>query len=199
MKCHETDRLKEYAYGLMNEANTAELRAHLDECSRCREVVQQHHRLGAVLDEWKVGEPTPGFDARVRMAVDQHQAQSQGWKFWSWEWMRGVALASLGVLIVAGVAWFTQNHRGGAHPTPVGVIASRPDGGERVPAKVVTPQLPVQSAQARVAPVRPGLTPESAPLLSNDDGVARAMEDYDLAANFDVLSEIPKAEGRVAD
>ncbi len=199
MKCLEKDRLTEYAYGMMSDASASEARAHLEECSRCREVVQGHHRLGAVLDEWKVGEPTPAFDPCVRLAVDRHRNESHGWGFGGWEWVRGLALAPLGVLLVAGVAWYGQNHRAGASAGPANVVASRPGVDERVHAKVVTPQLPIQSAQVKMVPVRPGINPESVPVVSNDDRVARAMDDYDLAANFDVLSEIPKVERRAAD
>jgi hypothetical protein len=39
----------------------------------------------------------------------------------------------------------------------------------------------------------------SAAATSSDDKDALAMEDYDLAANFDLLSEIPKGERRVAN
>ena len=86
------------------------MRAHLGECPRCREIVEQHGRLDALLDEWKAAEPTPGFDARVRQAVEAQQARREAWGFWGREWARGLALASLGVLIIAGVVWFTRSH-----------------------------------------------------------------------------------------
>ena len=111
MKCLETEKLISYAYRLMDEPAASEVRAHLGECPRCREIVEQHGRLDALLDEWKTAEPTPGFDARVRQAVEAQQARREAWGFWGWDWARGLALASLGVLIIAGVVWFTQSHR----------------------------------------------------------------------------------------
>jgi hypothetical protein len=50
--------------------------------------------------------------------------------------------------------------------------------------------------------VTPGLHAPSQESVNNgstDDKDTQAMEDYDLAANFDVLSEIPKGERRVAN
>jgi hypothetical protein len=35
--------------------------------------------------------------------------------------------------------------------------------------------------------------------FANDDNDAQALEDYDLAANFDLLSELPKGESRVVN
>ena len=59
MKCLETETLISYAYRLIDEPAAAEVRAHVKECSRCREVVEQHGRLDAVLNEWQSAEPTP--------------------------------------------------------------------------------------------------------------------------------------------
>ena len=101
-----------------------EVRAHLGECPRCREIVEQHGRLDAVLDEWKAAEPTPGFDARVRQAVEARQARRAAWGFWGGDWARGLALAALGVLIIAGVVWFTQSHPRGSNLSGVATRAA---------------------------------------------------------------------------
>ena len=110
MKCLETETLISYAYRLIDEPAAAEVRAHVKECSRCREVVEQHGRLDAVLNEWQSAEPTPEFDVRVRDGVAAIEAQRRFWGLGGWQWSRGLALAALGVMIVAGVAWFGRNH-----------------------------------------------------------------------------------------
>ena len=110
MKCLETERLISYAYRLTDEPAASKVRAHLEECARCREIVEQHGRLDAVLNEWKIAEPTPEFDARVRQAVEARQAGRAAWGFWGWSWARGLALASLG--------GFDGCRSGMVHPEP---------------------------------------------------------------------------------
>jgi Zn-finger nucleic acid-binding protein len=199
MKCLETERLISYAYRLTDEPEASQVRAHLGECPLCRGIVEQHGRLDALLDEWKVAEPTPGFDAHVRHAVEAHQARRESWGFWGWEWARGLALASLGVLIIAGVVWFTQGrHRVG---TPSAVATGQPPraGGPQTPAQAAKLQSPTVTAPAGVRPAQAVPVQIQEGAFSNEDNDARALEDYDLAANFDLLSELPKGVPRVAN
>ena len=110
MKCLETEKLISYAYRLMDEPAASEVRAHLGECSRCREIVEQYGRLDAVLDEWKAAEPTPEFDARVRQAVEAQQAGARG---------VGVLELGMGPRPGAGFAWRLDHRRSGlVHPEP---------------------------------------------------------------------------------
>jgi len=197
MKCLETERLMHYAYHLMDETAASQVRAHLGECVRCREIVKQHGRLDTLLDEWKVAEPSPWFDVRVRSAVEAQQANRQATGFWGLTWVRDLALASLAVLLVAGAFWFTRSHI----PVPSRVAV-------RQPHPVMVPPAAPQTAQTRPPLAKPpaGVKPApSAPVLkptfnfSNEDKDTLALEDYDLAANFDLLSELPKGEPRVAN
>jgi len=199
MKCLETERLISYAYRLIDEPAAAEVRAHLEECSRCREVVEQHGRLDAVLNEWQSAEPAPEFDVRVREAVATLDAQREGWRFWRWQWARGLALAAFGVMIVAGVAWFGHSHRVVSRSSLLATRQPQQATGARISAQASNPQTPSEIAQAPVAPAQQVPELGSAAATSSDDKDALAMEDYDLAANFDLLSEIPKGERRVAN
>lgn len=199
MKCLETEKLISYAYRLIDEPAALEVRAHLKECSRCREVVEQHGRLDAVLSEWQSAEPTPEFDVRVRQAVAALEAQREGWGFWGWQWARGLALAALGVMIVAGVAWLGHNRHGVSNSTQVAARPSPPATGARIIAPESNPQTPAEPTSAQVTPAPQSPDLELVGATSNGDKDALAMEDYDLAANFDLLSEIPKGERRVAN
>lgn len=195
MKCLETESLIRYAYHLTDEPVGSQVREHLAACARCREIVEQYGRLDALLDEWKEAEPSPQFDARVRQAVEAHQATCgrRGW--WGWDWARSLALASLGVLIVTGVVWFARSH------PPISRVAVRQ------PRQVSSPPATVQKAEVRtsVTPHAGVKKAHAVPALSsvdaslNEDNDAQALEDYDLAAQFDVLSELPKEEARVAN
>lgn len=199
MKCLETERLIGYACRLIDESAAVEVRGHLEVCARCRQVVEQHQRLAAVLDEWKAAEPTPAFDARLRQAIDAREARQQGWSFWSGEWIRSLALAALGVMIVAGVAWFARNHRGVSHSLQIAARQPQQAGYARISGKTANSQTPPVTAEAKMKPIQQPSKPDSASSALTDDRVAQAMEDYDLAANFDPLSEIPKGEPRVAN
>jgi hypothetical protein len=197
MKCLEKETLVGYVYRLLDEGAASQVRSHLAECPRCHSVVEQYGRLDGVLSEWQAATPTPGFDARVRQAVESQQANRSAWAFWGLDWTRGLALASLVALLIAGAAWFIRDYRREAAST----IAARHG-------VAVRPQVPNQVARARSgnvpahATVRPESTaPEvrSSAAYANDDNDTQALEDYDLAANFDLLSEIPKGEPRVAN
>ena len=197
MKCLDTEKLIRYAYHLTDESAASEVRVHLGECSRCREIVEQHGRLDALLDEWKAAEPTPEFDARVRQAVEAQQSRRAAWGFWGTEWARGLALAALGVLIITGVVWVTQSHPRASITSGVATRQPQQAMGPQTPA----PQLhaPATTAQAGVKPVPAAPPHQSAGVSANEDRDAQALEDYDLAANFDLLSELPKGERRVTN
>lgn len=196
MKCLETEKLIGYAYGLSDESAASQVRVHLRECPRCREIVEEHGRLDAVLSEWKVAEPTPGFEARVRQAVEARQAGRAAWNFWSWQWTRGLAMASLGVLIVAGVALLRYNPGRVSRPPQTSARLAPPEGGARTlpPAANLPSPSDVPKNSAHVVPQS-----QSAGANLGNDKDAQAMEDYDLAANFDLLSELPRIEPRVAN
>ena len=54
-------------------------------------------------------------------------------------------------------------------------------------------------AHAGVKPAQAVPELKSAGASLNEDKDTQALEDYDLAANFDLLSELPKGEPRVAN
>ena len=69
----------------------------------------------------------------------------------------------------------------------------------QVPALTSTREVAAQAVQAHGTSARriPNSGLES--VRTNDDRDAQAIDDYDLAANFELLSEIPKSEPRVAN
>jgi len=199
MKCLDTERLIGYAYRLLDEPAAAEVCGHLQECTRCREAVAQYGRLDAVLNEWHEPGPSPAFDVRVRQAVEAEQARRERWGFTGWQWARNLALASLGVLMVAGLVWLNRNHRGVDHSTLVATQQSPHAGGAQNSGAAMNVHSAPSPTRVDVTPGLHAPSQESVNNGSTDDKDTQAMEDYDLAANFDVLSEIPKGERRVAN
>jgi len=116
MNCLETERLISYAYYPTDEPAAA-VRAHLEDCPRCREIVEPYGRLDTVL---------------------------------------------------------------------------------KAPAPVATGYSPDATTHAGAGPAQHVRGLALAHTAMNDDKDAQALEAYDLAANFDLLSELPEAETQVA-
>jgi Zn-finger nucleic acid-binding protein len=199
MKCLETESLISYAYRLMDEPAASEVRVHLGECPRCRGIVEQYGRLDAVLGEWKTAEPTAAFDARVRQAVEAQQAGRAARWGWGWSWARGLALASLGILMIAGGVWLAQGRRRVTNLSQVAVRQPRPTVSAQNPVPMAGLRSPGIKPHADVRPSEATAETQSASSSLNEDKDAQALEDYDLAANFELLSEIPKGERRVVN
>jgi len=194
MKCLEREHLFSYAYHLAGEREAARVRAHLKACAQCREVVENYARLDAALEEWKATEPSPWFEARLCQAIKAEKARRASRGFWSREWARGLALASLAILVVGGVVWLTYGRHG---------LPGRSTLAGRVPAQRVARVTRLKSAPPALTRSE-GLSNSARQLESSGasslaDEDAEALDDYDLAANFDVLSELPKGESRLAD
>jgi anti-sigma factor RsiW len=199
MKCLESERLMNYAFRLIDEPAAREVRLHLDECPRCRSTVEQYLQLDAVLNEWKAAEPSPEFDARVRQSIEAQPVRRMAWAFWSWQGRRGLALAALGVLIVAGALWFAGSHRRNVRPSLVAKHSLTHDAAPRTPAPSPLVHSPGATLDAQMRPADSAAPHQPAANSWNDDRDAQALEDYDLAANFDLLSEIPRRDARVAN
>jgi len=199
MKCLETDKLISYAYHLADESAASEVRAHLEACPHCREIVEQHARLDGLLDEWKTASPRPGFDVRVRQAVEAQQASGQAWGFWGWGWTRGLALASLAGLMIAGLLWYAHSYLRVSHSSAIATRQSHAASSAQNP----SPEVKIQSSNStNDGGVRPAQAISASALgvaSLNEDKDAQALEDYDLAANFDLLSELPKRASRVVN
>ena len=99
-------------------------------------------------------------------------------------------------MIVTGVAWFGHDHHGALNSTQIATRHSQP---ATALAPMANPQTPAEPTQAQVTVAQQSPELELVGAAASGDKDALAMEDYDLAANFDLLSEIPKGEPRVAN
>jgi predicted anti-sigma-YlaC factor YlaD len=199
MNCLDHERLFSYAHRLLGEQEAAQVHAHLGECSLCREVVEHYERLDAVLEEWKPAGPSAWFDARVRQAVETQEARRAARGFWGLGWVRGLALASLGVLVIAGVAWLTHRHRSVSTPSTQATQQPRQTTAAQAPAEVAKLNPRAVTPRQAEKPRKPAPELQSAGISPSEDEDARALDDYDLVADFDVLSELPKKGAGVAN
>jgi anti-sigma factor RsiW len=195
MICLNREQLFRYAHHLLNPQEVAAVRAHLGGCSRCREAVINYQRLDAVLDAWKPAEPSAGFDTRVRQAVRAQPAGRAGWSFGDLRWARTLALVSLGALVIAGVVWLARSQRPGLNPSAL--ATKQPS--VKVPAPISPEVAKLKPATVARPQVKNSgkLEPMSSSVSEDED--AGALDDDDLLANFDILSELPKRDARVSD
>lgn len=197
MKCFERERLFALAHGLLEAGKEAEARAHLRACPACRQVVTEYLRLDAVLEEWKPAEPSPQFDARVRQAVAAagETRNSPGWLSLCWRWWW--APASAAVLIAIAMLVILRGHR---TSNPVPPMAGNTPQRSVQPETAPHTQPPIPTAE--VKPTTPVKTPVTGQSEEEEMSLYKnlpVLEDYDLLANFDVLSELPQGEKKVAN
>jgi hypothetical protein len=122
MKCKEIcELMPDLAAGL--DAVTPEVNKHLESCADCAAKLNEFRQTMALLDEWRVPEPSPYFDVRLHARLREEAARaSSGW----WQWIRKPALAvSLAVLMAMSVTLFR---------TDAGRNVIETDGGLRVTA-----------------------------------------------------------------
>lgn len=98
MNCKEIrELLPDVAAGMASE--TSEVQAHVASCNACAAKLDGLRQTMALLDEWKVPEPSPYFDTRLNARLrDEAQRPAS-----VWAWIRKPALAlSFAAVIVAG-------------------------------------------------------------------------------------------------
>ena len=120
MKCHEIqERMPDLAAGMG--AVTPEVTQHLQSCAGCSAKLEEFRQTMALLDEWRVPEPSPYFDVRLQARMREEAGQaSAGWLRWLHRPAMAVALT---VLLAAGVSLFQgdlahRNSESGTVSTP---------------------------------------------------------------------------------
>ena len=198
MSCMEREQLFAFAHGMLDAHEEAAARAHLDECARCRQAVEEFARLDAVLEEWKPAEPSPWFDTRVRAALAVEG--EGGWRkaLGTMQWARWLVPAAAVALLVFALLVMRQS------PPPQPVARQTPAVQKKAtPApEAARPEAGHESAPA-VQAQNPSVPAKPAPVARRDETKPEddleVLEDYDMLANFDVLSELPRVETRVAN
>jgi len=123
MKCSEIrDRMPDLAAGI--DTATVEMSEHLRACAVCSGKLEEFRGTMALLDEWKVPEPTPYFDVRLRARLREEAAKPAGWLAWLRKPAMGVSLAVLMIMSAilfrsdANLYWHSDDN-----PGPMAVVA----------------------------------------------------------------------------
>ncbi len=193
MRCLEREKLFAFTQGMLEGREAERARAHVAECENCRRVVEAYRRLDAVLDEWKPVEPSPEFDARVQRAVEAAPAQPSGF-FERWGWPRWLApaLALAAVAFAVSLLWVRSQRSPQTMPQMVKQAA---------PQVTPAPAPPQEVAQGPTEKIQTAKKSRPAVKASKDEGtgVEESADDYDMLANFEVLSELAPVEKKVAN
>jgi anti-sigma factor RsiW len=127
MNCKEIrELLPDVAAGMASE--TSELTAHVASCDACAAKLDGLRQTMALLDEWKIPEPSPFFDTRLHARLREELPRPAS----VWSWIRKPALAfSFAALIVVGTlaignrSYFTQLESINTQP-PVPAVPADP-------------------------------------------------------------------------
>lgn len=103
MKCEEIrDRMPDVAAGFSEP--TADESNHLASCKACTEQLKAMRETMALLEQWRVPEPSPYFDVRLQARLREEMAKPQGaWLRW---FRQPVLAAALTVAMGVGVGMF---------------------------------------------------------------------------------------------
>ncbi len=176
MKCQERENLFLFFHQMLEPQQAERMRQHLAGCAECARAAEDYRKLDNALDDWSTAEPSPWFDAKVRARVEESARKDPG--FFGFGRLRAlVAGVAAVIMIFAAVVVF--NHHNVVENNHPAVSQQQP-----VEASI-TPQ-PAETAQVKKQPL------PAEEQLKMDENFS-LLEDYEVVANFDALSELPQA------
>lgn len=182
--CIEKEQLLAYSSRMLESREEERVRAHLETCVACQEVVAGYEKLNQVLDEWKPVEPSPWFDARARARIASHAPARPAFSLSGLRW---AALVACAVLITLSGFWAfrARNH------------AQRPVEPQQTAVKAPAPAPPRPSSGTAVSGSETASVAQQQAVRQEMDLYKNlpVLENYEMLANFDVLSELPQAGG----
>jgi hypothetical protein len=185
MKCVEREKIFALTHRMLEPREESEVRTHVADCLECRAVAEEFYRLDAVLDEWKAAQPSPWFDTRVRAALAAEERKRAARPLFGLRWTQLLVPAVVVVLVVLGVVLLRRSPQA---PQPVAQQ-------NVAPVTRPAPTVPPETQSKQLAQASAVTQPQKAATAEEDElslyQNLPVLEDYDLLANFDVLSELP--------
>lgn len=176
MKCVDREKLFRYLHQMLEPDEADQVRRHVTGCDDCARVAEDYRRLDLALDDWTAAEPSPWFDAKVLARVGANENRNSGFLGFGRVRMLAAAIAAMALIIVAVVVFNHQkvaeiNQPASIQQRPVAVTAPT-----QVPDKIEALKKPLPAEEQ----------------LKMDENLS-LLEDYEVVANFDALSELPQA------
>ena len=176
MKCIEREKLFLFLHQMLEPDEADRVRHHVAGCDDCARAAEEYRRLDSALDDWNTAEPSPWFESRVRALVAASERRYSGFFRSGRVRMLAAGVAALALILVAVVVF---NHQ------KVAEINQPLSSFERPTTIIPGGRVPTTAEVAR----KP-LPPEEQ--LKMDENLS-VLEDYEVVANFDALSELPQA------
>lgn len=198
MKCLKREELFAYSHHFLEPREEAAARAHVAACDRCRGALGEYQRLEEVLGEWEAVELSPDFDARLLDAM--RKADAEPWTIWSRagralrcsflpDWLRPASMRYIG----AGLRWL-------APACVLLVVVTASIVMVRTSRKTHPFVQPPSGRSVEVTAPNGNAAPaETAEEELNLYKELSVLENYDLLADFDVLSELHPGGQKVED
>lgn len=165
-----------YLDACLSEAERRRLDTHLAACAACRAQLEELRAVLGVLEEWKVAEASPGFDAALRARLSAELRKPQPW--YALRPAYAVALAAA-VLTAIGVGLWRSAPSPTPAPPPVARIGQPPA---------------VPAPSPRVQKPRPPAAADDLAVLDNPV----LLDNYELLDEFDILFEpAPRKEKKL--
>ena len=176
MKCNDREKLFLFVHQMLEPEEADVMRRHIAGCVDCARAADEYRKLDTALDDWGVAEPSPWFDAKVRARVAASEQKNSGFFGFGRVRVLAAGIAAMALILVAVVVF---NHQ------KVAEINQPPSSMQQPVATAAPPQVP-----ATTEALRQPLPAEEQ--LKMDENL-RVLEDYEVIANFDALSELPQA------
>jgi len=177
--CFQREQLFACAFQMLEAQAELEVRQHVAECAACRAVLGEYRQLDRILESWQPIAPLPWFDGRVRSAVvttEESLPSLWGRVLTALGWSRWLAPALIATMVVVSVV--IVERRPGLLPSSLTHITGSANEGSE--ANTASQASTLEMAEEKTE----GTT---------------TLDDYDMLANFDVLSELPKPGSKLVD
>jgi anti-sigma factor RsiW len=176
MNCQDREKLFLFVQRMLEADESDRVRRHLAGCTECARAVEEYRKLDSALEDWGVAEPSPWFDAKVRARVAASGRKSSG--FFGFGRVRTMVAGVAAIILIVGALVVFNHQRVAEINQPLSSLA-RP--------VTITPG---QRAPTKTEALRQPLPPDEQ--LKMDENLS-VLEDYEVVANFDALSELPQA------
>ena len=176
MKCNHREKLFLFVHQMLDFDEADRMRRHLAGCGECARAAEEYRRLNSALDDWNTAEPSPWFDNKVRARVAASGRMNSG--LFGFDRVRTL-VAGAAALVLVLVAVVVFNH-------PKVAEINQPVSSQQ---QTVTASAPPQASEKIEAMKKPLPAEEQ---LKMDENLS-VLEDYEVVANFDALSELAQA------
>jgi hypothetical protein len=198
MTCQNVrENLWGYLHRQVSDALAITVRSHLETCSGCSAELQQIQQVDGVLDGFAEIEPSPYFDQKLNVKLDEAERESSAWG-WVGVWLKDRYLWTFVTLFLAATGlWLGFRHQQGEQLRSMEDVVRIQDENLRprrspAPGGAVSPQTNGEVASV----AEPSQPPSNEEDTISDEDLA-VVENLELLQDYDFLKDLAtdKANG----